>query len=403
MYEAKPGDVDHILLMYSGGLDTSAILLWLQDKYGAKVSTLTVDLGQGENLEEVKAKALKFGAHQTFVVDAQEEFVEKYVKPSIMANGLYMGIYPMFTALGRPLISKKAVEVAGKIGAQAIAHGSTGKGNDQVRLELNALVLNPEIKVIAPARAFKLSRDDELKVLEKHGVATSGWVHKDYSTDENLWGISFQGSEIVNPGNQVSLKVFEYVKKYFPEFNVPENAPDKPEIIEIGFEDGVPTSLDGEKLELVEIITGLNKLGAKHGVGVIDYVENYIFGHKGREFYIAPAAEIIITAHKDLEHLLLPKTLLHEKLQMDLKWSYLTYHGWWNHKLKENLQESIENINKELTGSVKVKLYKGNATAVSRDSPHKSNFFYSETLGSEGFDGLASAGFIELSSLEMKL
>ncbi len=402
MYEVKPEDASHVLLMYSGGLDTSAILLWLQEK-GARVSTLTVDLGQGEDLKKVKEKAIELGAHRAFIIDAKREFVEDYVTPSIKANGLYMGIYPLFTALSRPLISEKAVKLAKRIRAEAIAHGSTGKGNDQVRLELNTLVLNPDMKIVAPVRTFKLSRAEELNLLKGCGLDISSWAHKDYSIDENLWGISFQGSEISSPSNQVSSKVFDHAKEYFPEFNPPESAPDKPEVIEIGFRNGVPTSLNGQKLDLGGIINQLNALGAKHGVGIIDYVEDYIFGHKGREFYIAPAAEIIITAHKDLEHLLLPKKLLHEKQQMDSKWSYMVYHGWWYHKFKCILQESIEKMNENIAGSVTLKLYKGKVSVLSRESPNTPKLLYSEKLGAAGFDELASPGFIELSSLEMVL
>jgi len=402
MYEAKPGDVGHVLLLYSGGLDTSAMILWIQEKYDAEVSTLTVDLGQGKDLNEVKKRAIELGAKKAIVIDAKEEFVQNFVKPSIMANGLYMGKYPMATALGRPLIAMKAVEVAEKIGADAIAHGCTGKGNDQVRIEATILTLNSGMKIIAPVRQFKLSRKEEIEIMKKHGFKVPN-VHKRYSVDENMWGISFQGSELQNSANMASDQVFEDTKKFFPTFNKPEDAPDKPEIVEIEFKDGVPIALNGEEMSLVSLIQEVNKIGAKHGVGIIDYVESYIFGHKGREFYIAPAPTIIINAHKDLEHLLLPKQLLAEKFAWDFKWAYLIYHGLWFHKLRETLQEAIEKANKGLDGKVKVKLYKGSATSVARSSGKITKYFYGDKLGEVGFDELASAGFIELHSMEMKI
>jgi len=402
MYEAKPGDVEHVLLLYSGGLDTSAMILWLKEKYGAEVSTLTVNLGQGKDLKKVSERAKELGAKHIFIVDAKEEFAENFIKPSILANGLYLGKYPMATSLGRPLISMKAVEIAEKIGADAIAHGCTGKGNDQVRIESAILTLNPNMKIIAPVRQFKLSRKEEIEIMKKHGFEVPN-VHKKYSVDENMWGISFQGSELQNPSNTASDDVFEETKKLLPTFNKPEDAPDKPEIIEVTFENGVPVAINGEKMPLVKIIQELNKIGAKHGIGIIDYVESYIFGHKGREFYIAPSATILINAHKDLEYMLLQKQLLVEKFVWDFKWAYLVYHGLWMHKARETLQEAITKANEGLDGTVKLKLYKGSVMPIARSSPKLTKFFYGDNLGLKGFDEHASSGFIELHSLEMKI
>lgn len=402
MYEADIGEAEHILLLYSGGLDTSAMLVWLQDKYGASVSTLTVDLGQGEDLAAVKEKALALGAKEALVVDAKKKFLEEFIVPSIRANGLYMGKYPMATALGRPLMVQEAVKAAGEMGADALAHGCTGKGNDQVRLEAAILVLDPSLKVVAPVRKFKLSRAREKAILEERGIEVPG-NHDHYSVDENLWGLSFQGSELADPANRPDSRVHESIKCYFPSWNCPAEAPEEPAFVTIGFEDGLPVSLDGEELELGQIVNKLNALGAKHGVGVIDYVESYIFGHKGREFYVAPAATVLLEAHKELEHLLMQKQQLAHKQLADAKWSYFAYHGLWFHKLMGDLASLEESANQGLDGKVELKLYKGSATMVSRSSPGATPYLYGEGLGEKGFDEGASPGFIELFSLEMRV
>ncbi len=395
MYEADIEEVKDALLLYSGGLDTSAMLLWLQDQ-GIEVTTLTVDLGQGEDLNAIKKRAVEFGAKDAIVVDAKKEFVENYIKPSILANGLYMGKYPMATSLGRPLLAIKAVELAKKLGISTIVHGSTGSGNDQVRKEVMIMALAPELKILAPVRKFKFTRAKEAEIIKEHGFEPPA-VHKDYSTDENLWGLSFQGSELYDPKNPASDKVYEGIKKYFPTFNKPEDAP-SPVVVSIGFNKGVPVSLNGKAMPLEKLIAELNSLGAKYGIGLIDYVENYIFGHKGREFYIAPAATILISAHNDLEHLLFPKQLLLEKLMWDLKWSYLAYHGMFEHKLMKVLQGAITQANEPVTGEVQMKLSGGSAMPIARSSPNATSKLY----GSVDFDE-ASPGFIELFGLEARL
>lgn len=402
MYEAHQGEAQHILLLYSGGLDTSAMTIWLQEEFDAKVSTLTVDLGQGENLEEIQKRAKKYGACRAIIHDCKSKFVENFIKPSIKANGLYMGKYPMATALGRPLMAAEAVEVAHEIGADAIAHGCTGKGNDQVRLESTILKLDPNMKVVAPVRQFNLTREMEMQVMKKNGFEVSH-NHKKYSVDENLWGVSFQGSELGNIASKPAPNIGKYIREYFPSFNSPQKAPDSFDDITLTFEGGLPVAIDGVEMGLPELIDALNEAGAKHGVGIIDYVESYIFGHKGREFYVAPAAQIILLAHKELEHLLLQKQQLLEKQGLDAKWSYMVYHGLWFHNLLDNINYFNNSANEQLNGKVTVRLFKGSVKVVARSSPKATKFFYGEDLCNKGFDENASAGFIELSSLEMRI
>ncbi len=402
MYEAKKGEINHILLLYSGGLDTSAMTLWLQDNFDAEISTLTVDLGQGKNLGEVKKRAKEYGAKNAIVRDCKNEFLEGFIKPAIKANGNYMGKYPMATVLGRPLMADVAVKVAKEIGADVIAHGCTGKGNDQVRLEATILKLNPSMKILAPLRQFNLTREMEMNVLKKHGFEVSK-NQKKYSTDENLWGISFQGSELGDFSSKPADDIDQYIQRFFPSFNNIMNAPDKPELVEIFFKKGIPVAINNVQMKLLEIVQKLNEIGAKHSVGVIDYVESYIFGHKGREFYVAPAAKMILLAHEELEHLLLQKQLLFEKKQLDLKWSYMAYHGMWFHSLMKSINVFNESANEKLNGSVVLRLYKGSLQVVSRTSKEATKFFYGEDLCNKGFDENASAGFIELSSLEMRI
>jgi len=402
MYEAHQGEVQHILLLYSGGLDTSAMTLWLQDEFDAKVSTLTVDLGQGEDLGKIQKRAKRYGAHRAIIHDCKANFVENFVKPSIKANGLYMNKYPLATALGRPLMAAEAVGVAHQIGADAIAHGCTGKGNDQVRLESTILKLDPNMKVIAPVRQFNLTREMEMDILKQNGFEVSH-NHKKYSVDENLWGISFQGSELGDISSKPAKNIDKYIREYFPDFCSLQEAPDSFDDISITFKGGIPVAIDGVEMELPDLIDTLNQIGAIHGVGIIDYVESYIFGHKGREFYVAPAAKIMILAHKELEHLLLQKQQLFEKQKLDAKWSYMVYHGLWFHNLLDDINKFNDSANKHLNGEVTIRLFKGSAKVVARSSPDATKFFYGEDLCKKGFDENASAGFIELNSLEMRI
>src|SRR5689334_2062321 len=297
-YLGQKGEVGRVLLLYSGGLDTSVMLKWIQDEYEAEVVALTVNLGQpGEDYDVVKGKALNLGAIEAHVVDAREEFADEYVRPAIMANANYGDGYPLFTALGRPLIAKLAVEYARRSGCDTIAHGCTGKGNDQVRIEATVATLAPELKVIAPVRSWAMGRDEEIAYARKHGIPVKGGTETaPYSIDDNLWGRSSEGKWIEDLTHAPDDDVFQLVTR-------PELAPDEAEIVTVGFEAGVPVSLNGERLGLVELIERAGEIGARHGVGIVDHIEDRIVGLKVRDIYEVPAATILLTAHQELERL----------------------------------------------------------------------------------------------------
>src|SRR5919204_6410731 len=292
-YEAEPGEVGRALLLYSGGLDTSVMLKWIQDEYRAEVVALTVDLGQpGEDFEVVKGKALQLGALDCHVVDAREEFAYEYVLPAIKANALYGGGYPLFTALGRPLLAKIAVEKARESGCDTIAHGCTGKGNDQVRIEATVAALDPDLRIIAPVRVWQMGREEEIAYAREHGIPVKGGTESPpYSIDDNLWGRSSEGGAIEDLSEPPRDDVFNLVTR-------PEEAPDEPQLVRVGFERGCPVSLDGERLGLVELIERVARIGGRNGVGIVDHIEDRIVGLKVRDIYEVPAAEVILTAHR---------------------------------------------------------------------------------------------------------
>ncbi|HEU0023831.1 MAG TPA: argininosuccinate synthase, partial [Thermoleophilaceae bacterium] len=317
-YEAEPGQVGRVLLLYSGGLDTSVMLKWIQDEYEAEVVALTVNLGQpGEDFEVVRGKALQLGALDCHVVDAREEFAEEYVLPAIKANALYGGGYPLFTALGRPLIAKLAVEKAVESGCDAIAHGCTGKGNDQVRIEATVLALAPDMKIIAPVRGWQMGREEEIAYAREHGIPVKGGTEAPpYSIDDNLWGRSSEGGPIEDLEEPPHDDVLQLV-------STPEAAPDEAQDVVVEFERGRPVALDGERLGLVALLERAGELGARHGVGVVDHVEDRIVGLKVRDLYEVPAAAIILPAHKELEKLV---GTIHQntfKPRLDEQWAYL--------------------------------------------------------------------------------
>src|SRR5215475_12837054 len=295
-YEARPEDVHRVLLLYSGGLDTSVMLKWIQEKYQAEVVALTVNLGQpGEDYDVVRGKAVQIGAVDTRIVDAREEFAREYVLPAIKANAIYGSGYPLFTALGRPLIAKLAVEHARKTGCDTIAHGCTGKGNDQVRIEATIATLAPELKVIAPVRSWRMGREEEVRYAREHGIPVKGGTEAaPYSIDDNLWGRSSEGRWIEELDHAPDDDVFQLVTR-------PEQAPDEAEVVTVGFEAGVPVSLNGERLGLVELIERAGDIGARHGIGIVDHIEDRIVGLKVRDIYEVPAATILLTAHQELE------------------------------------------------------------------------------------------------------
>ncbi|MDO8339642.1 MAG: argininosuccinate synthase [Candidatus Burarchaeum sp.] len=386
-----------VVLLYSGGLDTSVLLKWIQENYGAKLVTLTADLGQPDiELAAIKKKALALGAEKAYVVDVKKEFAYEYVAKAIKANALYEGTYPLSTAIGRPLIAKLAVEVAEKEGADAIAHGCTGKGNDQVRLEVGIACLNPALKVLAPVREWGLSREEELAYAKKHGIPVPA-ENKSYSTDENLWGKSTEGGILEDPAQAPPDEVYSLV-------SLPENAPDTAEIVELQFEAGLPTALNGKKLELHEFILALNPIAAKHGVGIYEHMEDRIVGLKTREFYECPAAECILKAHKELEKYV---HTIHEntfKQVLEDKWSYMAYAGLWHDPLMASLNAFMDKSNENVEGTAKLKLYKGSCRVASLSSPYA---LYNLNLATYGkgstFDQNASKGFIELWGLQSKL
>ena len=399
-YEADPEDVGRVLLLYSGGLDTSVMLKWIQDEYEAEVVALTVNLGQpGEDYEVVRGKALHLGALDCHVVDAREEFAHDYVLPAIKANGLYGGGYPLFTALGRPLIAKLAVEQARASGCDTIAHGCTGKGNDQVRIESTVIAIDPEMKIIAPVRGWQMGREEEIEYAREHGIPVKGGTETPpYSIDDNLWGRSSEGGPIEDLDEPPHDDVFQLVTR-------PEEAPDEPEDVVVGFEQGVPVSLNGERLGLVDLIDRAAEIGSRHGIGIVDHLEDRIVGLKVRDLYEVPAAALILTAHKELEKLV---GTIHQntfKPQLDAHWAYLVYAGLWYEPLLGDLNALMDSVNEQVTGEITVRLYKGLARPVARRSP---NALYDPALAGFGesgglFSQQASPGFIELWSLQSRM
>jgi argininosuccinate synthase len=399
-YQADPAAVGRVLLLYSGGLDTSVMLRWIQERYGAEIVTLTVDLGQpAEDWEVVVGKARDLGALDAILVDAREEFAADYVLRAIKANALYGGGYPLFTALGRPLIAKLAVEHARDAGCDTIAHGCTGKGNDQVRIEATIATLDPDLRVIAPVREWRMGRQEEVAYAREHGIAVTGGTEAPpYSIDDNLWGRSSEGGPIEDLAEPPRDDVFQLVAR-------PEDAPAQPQQVRIGFERGRPVSLDGERLGLVELLERAGELGRRHGVGIVDHVEDRIVGLKVRDLYEVPAAAIVLVAHRELEKLV--STIHQNELKhvLDRKWAYLCYAGLWLDPLRGDLDAYMDSANEPVTGEVTMKLYKGRATVVARSSPYA---LYDRSLASFGesggeFSQAASPGFIELFTLQSRM
>ncbi len=399
-HEGRKGEVKKVVLLYSGGLDTSTMLKWIQDEYKAEVIALTIDIGQqADDLEEIRLKALKLGARKAMVIDAKEEFAEHYIARGIKANGMYQGRYYLSTPLGRPLLAKWAVKVAAQEGADAIAHGATGKGNDQIRMEGSALALNPDIKIIAPVREWGMGRDEQLEYCRKHGIPVRQTKDKPYSYDDNMWGVTGEGGEIENPA------LIPPLEKILQICRTPENAKNTPEYIKIEFEKGLPVAIDERQLSLVNIINELNKRAAEHAIGIVHLLEDRVIGLKVRGLYEAPAAETIITAHKALERYTSTRLENEFKSIVDEKWAYLVYGALWFEPLMDDLNAYQDKVNEKITGTVTVKLYKGHIEAVAVETP---NTIFDEKLATfmdsnELFNQNASAGFIELYTLQMKL
>ena len=387
-----------VVLAYSGGLDTSICIKWLQEHYQADVVTLTLELGQGEkDLKEIEQKAKSLGARKTYSIDCREEFVQHYINPAIRANALYEGKYPVATAIARPLIGKHLARTAEKEKADAVSHGSTGKGNDQVRFELAVRALNPDLKIIAPAREWDLTRDKAIDFAKKEGIPIPVDVNSPYSTDENLWGRSIEAGPLEDPMHQPSEDVYKWTSS-------PEKAPEKAEVIKIGFQNGVPVSLDGREMDGVKLIQKLNGLGGRHGIGRIDMIEDRLVGIKSREIYECPAAAIVLEAHKDLERLTLTREEVIFKEIVDSRWAQLAYFGQWYEPLMHDLNSFIAKTQESVSGTVRMKLYKGSATVVGRESD---NSLYDLGLATydkaDKFDHKLAEGFVRLWGLPSEI
>ena len=385
---------NRIVLAYSGGLDTSFLIKWIQEKYDAEVITMTADVGQGDDMKAVEEKALTIGALRHHALDIRNEFARDYVFPAVKANALYEGKYPISTALTRPLIASKLVEIAHKENASGIAHGSTGKGNDQVRFDIGVKALAPDLKIVAPVREYSLSRAEELEYLQENGITLPFEVSKKYSVDQNLWGRSIEGSDLEYPMHEPGEDVFEWT-------SAAEKAPNEAEYVTIEFERGVPCSVNEQMMEPVALIEFLNKLGGRHGVGRIDHMEDRLVGIKSREVYECPAATLIIEAHKDLEKMVLTRHQSLFKNGVDAEWAFLVYAGLWLEPLKKNLDSFIDSTQERVTGQVKLRLYKGGFRVVGRQSTYSLYDLNLATYGAETtFDQNLAHGFIELWGLQ---
>ena len=396
----KLSDINKVVLAYSGGLDTSIILKWLQETYNCEVVTFTADLGQGEELEPARQKAELMGIKEIYIEDLREEFVSDYVFPMFRANALYEGIYLLGTSIARPLIAKRQVEIAAETGAQAVSHGATGKGNDQIRFELGYYACNPDIKVISPWREWDLvSREDLIDFAEKHQIQ----IPKDkrgeapFSCDANILHTSSEGKVLEDPNVEAPDYVYQRSVS-------PEQAPDKPTYIEIGFEKGDAVSIDGEKMSPATLLEALNQYGGKNGIGRLDLVENRFVGMKSRGIYETPGGTILLAAHRGIEQITLDRGAAHLKDEIMPRYAELIYNGFWFSPEREMLQALIDTSQQQVTGSVRIKLYKGNADIVGRSSPYT---LYSENLVTFGDDAGAydqkdAEGFIKLNALRLR-
>ena len=384
-----------VILAYSGGLDTSVAIKWLIEK-GYEVVALMVDVGQGDNLKEAGDKALSTGATEVFLIEAKEEFITEFVWPALKANSKYQDEYCLATALSRPLIGKALAQKALDIEAGYVAHGSTGKGNDQVRIELAAAAFGPELKMLAPVRDWDMSRTQELEYAKKHGIKVEATKKSPYSIDQNLWGRSVECGVLEDPWVEPPADAYAWTK-------APEEAKQKHDYINIVFQNGVPIALDEKQLAQIDIVKELNKKAGEHGVGRIDMVEDRLVGIKSREIYEQPAAEVLLCAHKALEELVLEKDVLQFKKKIDCEYSQLVYNGKWYSPLKESLDSFINKTQTRVCGTVRLKMYKGNAWVVGRYSPYS---LYDEALATyesgSSFDEKAAEGFIDIYGTGLK-
>ncbi len=385
------------VLAYSGGLDTSVAIRWIAETYDVDVIAVAVDVGEERDYEGIRAKGEQVGAVESIVVDAKEEFFSDYITRALAANLTYERKYVCFTALARPLLAQEQVRVAREYGASLLAHGCTGKGNDQVRFEVTYAALAPEMRVIAPAREWGMTREQEIDYAEEHGIPVPVAKATPYSTDTNMWGHSIECGLIEDPSLEAPDDAWSWTVS-------PQEAPDEPTYVKVTFEQGVPVALDGVAMGGVALIDTLNQVGGANGVGRVNMMENRLVGIKSRELYEAPAATILLEAHKDLESLVLDRETTHFKQGMELKWTEMVYYGLWFTPLREALDAFMAETQKPVTGDVTVKLYKGTAEAVARTSPNSLYDFSLATYGEEDvFDQASSRGFIELFGLPAKV
>ena len=380
---------EKLVLAYSGGLDTSVAIRWLKEK-GWDVVALTIDLGEKKDLDAIQERALEIGATAAYVVDGKTQFLRHFVWPSLQAGAVYEKEYPLDTAIGRPLIAAMLVQIARQEGAQVIAHGCTGKGNDQVRFDVSTQALAPELKVVAPVREWGMNREDEIEYAAQHGIPVPASVESPYSTDENLWGRSIEAGILEDPWAEPPADVWEWTRD-------PRDCPDEPAYVEIGFKDGVPTSLDGRPVDAVTLVETLNQLGGENGVGRIDHLENRLVGIKSREIYEAPAAVILLQAHQALEDITLTKDVARFKDVVAAQWAQMVYDGLWFSPLREALYAFVKYTQRHVNGEVRLKLYKGTSMVAGRKSKDQLYRMELATYGrGDQFDQSAAAGFIKL-------
>ncbi len=397
-HEAKEGSVKKIVLLYSGGLDTSVMLKWIKDQYKAPVIALTIDIGQQhDDLAKIKQKALKLGAFKAIVLDAKDEFANDILAKGIKANASYQGDYHLSTPMGRVILAKKAIEVAIKEGADCIAHGCTGKGNDQVRIEGYILTHHPTMKIIAPVREWDMDRNEEIDYAEANNIPVPATKDFPYSVDDNMWGMTWEGGEIEEPG------IISPVKKFLTTYTLAKKAPNKEELVTLEFEYGLPVALNGQKHKLAEIILKLNKIAGAHGVGVVHMFEDRLVGLKNGGVYELPAGHVIIKAHKALESYVSTRNLNELKSMLDLKWGYLCYGALWYDPAMQAINAFNDFVNEKVTGTVTIELHKGKVTIVAMQSAFGLSHTSFNTNEGYKFNVNASAGFIEIYSLQMKL
>jgi len=388
--------MQRIVLAYSGGLDTSVAIPWLAERYDAEIIAVTLDLGQGRELTNVRERALAVGAIRAHVVDVREEFARDYILPALRAGAIYEHRYPLATALGRPLIAKHLVRIAEMEGAVAIAHGCTGKGNDQVRLDVSARALNPAIKVIAPARVWGMTRPDEIEYARARNIPVPATIESPYSTDANLWGRSIECGVLEDPWAEPPEDVYTLTR-------APADCPDLPAYVEIEFEAGVPVGINGVAMPLVELVASLETIAGTHGVGRIDMVENRLVGIKSREVYEAPAAVVLHLAHRELEGLVIPRDLERLKFELGRVYADLVYNGLWFAPTREAIDAFVDKVQGRVTGTVRLKLFKGDCRVVGRRSAHA---LYEHALATydagDAFDHSAAEGFIKIWGLPVE-